>query len=165
MSGSRCLGSVRSSGLKTVSNSHPIAILAWFNNYSWYICNSTQDVNYTLKLVRMLDTLFSSASFFLCLNGVILLKTISSHSKKHTENMFVYMSMFSMCLEIVMARCCLKKLALLKDNKTDTLLGWYHTIGGSVYCVTTTPCRLHPKCNTHTDRILMRFVWAYYLIL
>ena len=36
---------------------------------------------------------------------------------KHSENMLVYMSMFSMCLKIGMARCCLKKWVPFKNNK------------------------------------------------
>ena len=44
--------------------------------------------------------------------------------------MFVYMNMFSTCLKIGMARCCLKTSAPFEHNKMDALLGWFHTIGG-----------------------------------
>ena len=45
------------------------------------------------------------------------------------ENMFAYVNMSAMCLKIGMVGGCLKKLAPFKNNKTDALLGWFHTIG------------------------------------
>ena len=45
----------------------------------------------------------------------------------YIENMFVYT--FTIYLTTGMARCCLKYLAPCKQNKTDALLGWFHTIG------------------------------------
>ena len=42
--------------------------------------------------------------------------------------MFIYENMFSMRLQIGMARC-LKYLALFNQNRMEALLGWFHTIG------------------------------------
>ena len=75
---------------------------------------------------------FLGVWLLLCLNGV---KVFNQHLVipifKHTENMFLSTNMFSMCLKFGVAEYCLRKWHRLciKQNKTDALLGWFHTVG------------------------------------
>ena len=64
----------------------------------------------------------SSASALLCLNGANFFKQyLTTPNFTHTENMFVYVNILSMCLKPGMAICCLKTMARFKHTKTEAL--------------------------------------------
>ena len=69
--------------------------------------------------------LLPSAPILLCLKGAIFCKQyLVTRNFRHIEIMFVYMNMFSMCLNNGAVRSCLKiKMTSFKHSKTDALLG------------------------------------------